>query len=241
MEDHELLYGQISIVGLDHPEHYDRFESLFKCDWDLGDCALFTLGDYKQKERNGWRYQLGASMRDGFAWKTLFHKSENLTGFENTKQVLNKLLESASHATNDYLKGLIDSFVRRCENNKEFPWTYYYMKYDVFRTGRYGKYWWNDFDKSPYVFTTIYQSKNASENSYNPFLKAVNINVSREHYGNRIRLNDVKFLRETQSSYQVVSNDENKDVQEEINITQDENGIDTENRIEKMKSKFLTL
>ena len=241
LEDHELLYGQISIVGLDNPEHFDRFESLFKCDWDLVDCALFTIGDYKQKERNGWRYQLGASMSDGFAWKTLFHKSESLTGFENTKQVLNELLDSAPHATDDYLKGLVDGYVRRCENNKKFPWTYYYMKYDVFRTGRYGKYWWSDFGKSPYVFTTIYQRKNASENSYNPFLKAVNDNVSREHYGNCIRLNDLKLLRETQSSYQVVSNDEKEDVFEEIIIAQDENGIDMENRIEKMKSIFLTL
>jgi hypothetical protein len=72
-------------------------------------------------------------------------------------------------------------------------------------------------------------------------LKAVNDNVSREHYGNRIWLSDVKFLRETQSSYQVVSNDENENVLEEINIAQNENGLDTENRIEKMKSIFITL
>lgn len=85
LEDHELLYGQISIVGL-KPQYFERFESLFNCDWDLIDCALFSIGDYKQKERNNWRYQLGSYMDDGFAWKTLFHKSENLIGFDNTKK-----------------------------------------------------------------------------------------------------------------------------------------------------------
>ena len=74
-----------------------------------------------------------------------------------------------------------------------------------------------------------------SENSYNPFLKAVNDNVWREYYGNYIYLDDEKLLKETQTSYQVVSNDENKYVLNEFVISQNENGIDTENRIEKMR------
>jgi hypothetical protein len=233
LEDHELLYGQISIVGLEHPEYFERFESLFKCNWDLVDCALFTIGDYKQIERNGWRYQLGSSMDDGFAWKTLFHKSENLNSFEKTKDVLGQLLSLNSGFTDDGLTGLISGYIADCDSKKEYPWIYYYTKYDVFRTGRYGKYWWNDFERSPYVFTTLFQRQKASENSYNPFLKAVNDDVSREHWGNRIYLSEKEFLIETQTSYQVITNDEN--VIKEIAITQNGNGIDIENRIEKMK------
>lgn len=235
LEDHELLYGQISIVGLEHPEYFERFESLFKCNWDLVDCVLFTIGDYKQKERNGWRYQLGSSMNDGFAWKTLFHKSENLSGFENTKNILGRLLSLNSSFTDDGLTCLISEYIVDCENKKEYPWIFYYTKYKVFRTERYGKYWWNDFDNSPYVFTTLFQRQKMSENSYNPFLKALNNDVSREHWGNRIYLSEKKFLIETQTSYQVISNDENENVLEEITINQNKNGIDTENRIEKMK------
>ena len=74
-----------------------------------------------------------------------------------------------------------------------------------------------------------------SGNSYNPFLKALNDDVSREHWGNRIYLSEKEFLIETQTSYQVISNDENENVLKEITIDQNENGIDTENRIEKMK------
>lgn len=235
LEDSELLYGQISIVGLEHPEYFERFESLFKCNWDLVDCALFTIGDYKQKERNGWRYQLGSSMNDGFAWKTLFHKSENLNGFEKTKEVLNKLLSQNSEFTDDHLTGLIDKYIKNCESKNEYPWIYYYIKYNVFRIGRYGKYWWNDFDNSPYVFTTIFQRQKISENSYNPFLKALNDDVSREYYGNRIYFSEKEFLIETQTSYQVLSNDENENVLKELTISQNEYGIDIENRIDKMK------
>ena len=236
LEDHELLYGQISIVGLEHPEHFERFESLFNCNWDSVDCALFTIGDYKQKERGGWRnHQLGSSMREGSAWKTLFHRSESMIGIDNTKKVLNDLLNRAPVFTEDYLKGLIDGYTINCESNNEYTWIYYYIKYDIFRNGRYGKYCWNDFDNSPYVFNTIHQMYKPSENSYNPFLKAVNDNVWREYYGNYIYLDDEKLLKETQTSYQVVSNDENKYVLNEFVISQNENGIDTENRIEKMR------
>lgn len=239
LEDHELLYGQISIVGLDNPAHFERFESLFNCNWDLVDCALFTLGDYKQKERNGWRYQLGSSMKD--AWKTLFHKSDSLIGFENTQSVLNELLKKTDNFTDDYLRGLCDEYISKCENNREYPWTYYYIKYDVFRAKRYGKYWWDDFDNKPYVFTTIFQQQKPSSNSYNPFLKAVNDNVWREYFGNYIYIDEEKCLKETQSSYQVVTNDENENVLKEIAITQNGNGIDIENRIEKMKVIISTI
>ena len=234
LEDHELLYGQISIIGLEHPEYFNRFESLFKCDWDLVDCALFTIGDYKQKERNGCRYQLGASMNDGFAWKTLFHKS-NLDNFDKTKDVLNQLLSLNISFTDQFLTDLISKYIEECETKKEYPWIYYYIKYDVFRIGRYGKYWWSDFENSPYVFKALFQKQKESENSYNPFLKAVKDDVAREHYGNRIYLSEKEFLIETQTSYQLISNDENGKLLNEFDICQNGNGIDTVNRIEEMK------
>lgn len=232
LEDHELLYGQISIIGLEQPRYFERFESLFRCDWDLVDCTLFTIGDYKQQERNGRRYQLGSYLREGFAWKTLFHKSESLKGFENTKIVLSKLLEKTDNFTDKFLNGLIDKYITNCEQTQKYPWTYYYIKYDVFRTGRYGKYSWDNFDESPYVFTTIHQRQKVSENSYNPFLKAIKDDV----FGNHINLDENNLLIETQSSYKIVSNDDENETKETYNIKQNGDGIDIENRIEKMKT-----
>lgn len=241
LEDNELLYGQITVVGLEQPDNFERFESLFKCNWDLVNCALFTVGDYKQKERNGWRYQLGSSMSDGYAWKTLFHRSENLSGFENTQKVLNELLSRESVFTDDCLNQMVKDYLDECENKQEYSWIYYFIKYKLFRPDRYGKYWWNDSENSPYVFTVLFQRHKVSENSYNPFLKEVNGHVSREHWGNRIYINDGEFLTETQTSYQLISNDENENVQQEFAIAQNEKGIDTENRIEKMKENLSTL
>ena len=241
LEDNELLYGQITVVGLEQPDNFERFESLFKCNWDLVNCALFTVGDYKQKERNGWRYQLGSSMSDGYAWKTLFHRSENLSGFENTQKVLNELLSRESVFTDDCLNQMVKDYLDECENTQEYSWIYYFIKYKLFRPDRYGKYWWNDSENSPYVFTALFQRHKVSENSYNPFLKEVNGHVSREHWGNRIYINDGEFLTETQTSYLLISNDENENVQQEFAIAQNEKGIDTENRIEKMKENLSTL
>ena len=235
LEDNELLYGQIAILGLEHPEYFERFGSLFKCDWDLVDRALFSIGDYKQKERNGWRYQLGSWMSDGFAWKTLFHRSENLSGFKNTQLVVSELLSRESVFSDDTLTQIIADYLIDCESKKEYPWTYYYIKYKRFRPGRYGKYWWDDFENSPYVFTAFNQRYKLSENAYNPFLKAVNKNVSREHYGIRVYLNDNDYLEETQTSYKLISVNENEKVQQVFSVAQNEKGIDTENRIEKMK------
>ncbi len=241
LEDHELLYGQIAILGLKNPEYFARFKSLYECNWDLVDCALFSIGDYKQKERNGWRYQLGSSMSDGFAWKTLFHKSENLDGFENTQEVLKKLLLRQSDFTNHYLKQVIDDYLLECELKQEYPWNYYYIKYKQFRPQRYGKYWWNDFENSQYVFTTLHQRYKLSENAYNPFLKEIDEKVAREHWGNRMYLNDQEYLTETQTSYQVITIGEIETLVKEFTITQNEKGIDTENRIEKIKKEIVTL
>ena len=72
-------------------------------------------------------------------------------------------------------------------------------------------------------------------------MKEVNGHVSREHWGNRIYINDGEFLTETQTSYLVISNEENENVQQEFAIAQNEKGIDTENRIEKMKENLSTL
>ena len=43
LEDHPMLRGQISIVGLDHIDYVDRFYSLFSCTWDKIDCALMSI------------------------------------------------------------------------------------------------------------------------------------------------------------------------------------------------------
>ena len=127
LEDHPMLRGQISIVGLDHIDYVDRFYSLFSCTWDKIDCALMSIENYGQQERNKWRYQF-ASKGMLYAWNELFHKSAN-SGFENTKKTLVQLLASAETFTDDTLQTLTDKYITACEAAGLYPWRYYYVKY----------------------------------------------------------------------------------------------------------------
>lgn len=232
LEDHDLLQGQISIVGLDQPEYFPRFQSLFSCNWDLIDCALMSIGNYGQREQNRWRYQLG-SKKNTKAWRNLFHKSRN-DGFERTKAVLVDLLSRADTFTDELLSGIINTYINDCENSNNYDWRYYYIKYDVFRPGSFGKYYWVNFEKRPYEFAVMQTESKISENTYQPFLKAVDDKkLSKDDYGQRIIDGDNYIVCEN-AAYVVKNTDTNDEV-ERIAIAQNDQGIDTEDRIKKLK------
>ena len=232
LEDHDLLQGQISIVGLDHPEYFQRFISLFSCKWDNIDCSLMTIGNYGQKEKRG-RYQLGSKTKKNIkAWRTLFHKSSN-DGFDRTKEILSNLLSKTDSFSDELLANMINIFVKECETNNCYEWRYYYVKYDIFRPGSFGKYYWDDFEKRPYEFYVMTTEAKISEYSYQPFLKVVYKNkLSKDHLGQRA-IDGENYVICQNSSY-VIKNSENDEVVKEIKIAQNENGIDIEDRIEKI-------
>lgn len=228
LEDHDLLQGQISIVGLDHHDYFLRFQSLFSCKWDLIDCALMSIGNYGQREKNGWRYQLG-SKKNMKAWRNLFHKSGN-DGFERTKDVLVKLLSRADLFTDEFLSRIIYTYINDCENNSIYEWRYYYIKYDLFRPGSFGKYYWEDFENRPYEFSVMQTESKISENTYQPFLKAVyKKKLSKDDYGQRVIDGDIYIIC-ANAAYVVRSTATNAEV-ERIAIAQNGKGIDTEDRI----------
>lgn len=231
LEDHDLLQGQISIVGLEHPEYYLRFQSLFSCNWDLVDCALMSIGNYGQREKNGWRYQLG-SRRNMKAWRNLFHKSGN-EGFERTKDILLELLSRSDLFTDDILSSIINAYISNCENNNNYEWRYYYIKYDLFRPGSYGKYYWDDFENRPYEFSVMQTESKVSGNTYQPFLKTVDKkNLSKDHFGQRIFFSDNYIICKNDAF--VIKNAETDEEVERITIQQNNDGIDMEDRIKKL-------
>lgn len=234
-EDHDLLYGQISILGLEHIELYERFEALFKCDWDYVDCALMAVGDYKQEEKRG-RYQLGSSS-NATAWQTLFHRSSAI-GFENTKEILFNLLSKEFEINNDNLKLLSDDYLLSCERCSRYDWRYYYIKYDSFRPGRYGKYIWDDFNGDPFGVVVLHARAQLSSNAYNPFLKELDIykNTTMINLGRQLYIYDNRAVLYEDSMYVLYSIDSIDG--EEIYNQEDDFSIagdgkyDTENRIE---------
>ena len=241
LEDHYLLYGQIGVVGLEYPEHFARFISLFKCHYDKIACALLIMGDYLQT-MDGKVYQLGSP--NPKSWQNLFHKSALVKGFEDTEIALDKLLRGTANFTNAYLDKIIDGYITRCERKSEFEWIYYYVRYGSFRAFRsglkdYGKYRWWDFENKPYCFAVMSTEKKMSNNSYQPFLKEVerNDNISREDLGMRLLFGD--YYVECENSAYVVRNSDTDSEEDRLTINQRKIGdqmIDTEDRIEKFIS-----
>lgn len=231
LEDHYLLHGQIGIVGLENPEYFSRFISLFKCDYDKISCALLVMGDYLQT-MDGKVYQLGSP--NPKSWQNLFHKSALVKGFEDTKEFLEKLLRGTANFSDAFLDKIIDDYLAECERKAEFDWTYYFMKYKEFRPLRYGKYHWENFKDEPYCLSALWAEKQRSNNSYQPFLKAVEKGgeLSREDLGLRIIFGD--YYVECANDAYVVKNSATDAIEDRLEINQ-RDGIDTEDRIKKFK------
>ncbi|MCH5260727.1 MAG: DUF262 domain-containing protein [Lachnospiraceae bacterium] len=228
LEDHPNLKGQISIVGLEHVDYADRFVSLFSCKWDLIDCALMSIGDYGQQERNKWRFQY-ASKGMQIAWDELFHKSANV-GFEKTRTILLELLSKAEFFTNESLVQIISEFISVCEESNLYPWRYYYVKYASFRPGCYGKYSNNDMVNNPYLFSVMQTRSQWSSNTYMPYLKeADDPHLSRDSMGQRLVYGDRHII--CSNSAYVLRENETEEIIETVPIKQNENGIDIEDRI----------
>ena len=238
LEDHPMLKGQISIVGLENLNYYDRFVSLFKCSWDKIDCAMITFGNYGQQERNNWRYQF-ASKSIQLAWDELFHMSAN-KGFENTKKILIALLSSNESFDNCILDSIISNYIAECENNSIYPWTYYYVKYSVFRPGSYGKLSNNDIVSKPYLFSIMQTKSQWSQNTYIPYLKeADDLHLSRDSMGQRLDYLD-KYITCDNAAY-LIFEKESSNLIEKIEILQNNERIDTEDRIIKLKRYLETI
>lgn len=232
LEDHNMLKGQIGIIGLDNLSLGSRFSSLFTCSWDKIDCALMALGNYGQQERNKWRYQF-ASKSLQYAWDELFHKSAN-AGFENTHTILVELLKSKESFDDGILNGIISVFLAQCEKDNLYPWNYYYVKYPVFRPGSYGKMSNDDVVNKPYMFSVMQTKTQWSQNTYMPYLKETDdAHLSRDEMGQYLVYDDVYIVCEN-NSYGVYRNDDDS-LTDTVTISQNEAGIDTEDRIIKLK------
>jgi hypothetical protein len=227
LEDHYLLRGQISILGLENLAYTSRFESLFKCNFDKIDCAMMAIGDYGQVERNRWRYQYGSTLQ--YAWDMLFHKSSNV-GFDNTKNILFSLLEKNDEFSDEILQKIANEYLKECESNKLYTFRYYYIKYRVFRPGYYGKMVNNTATTNPYLFSVMQTQLYLSQNSYIPYLKEADYkHLSRDDYGQRLIYGDEHIICLNDSYLRRKNADDT--IVDAIIINQNAEGIDTEDRI----------
>lgn len=234
LEDHPMLKGQIGIIGKENLDLADRFDKLFTCNWDKIDRALMATDNYMQTERNGWRYQCGSKSKQ-FAWDELFHRSANYDGFDNTKKILIKLLQGNATFTNEILDDIANDFIASCTSTSTYPWRYYYVKYDAFRPGSYGKLRNREASNKPYLFLVMQTRSLLSENTYMPYLKIFdNYRLSHYDIGQKL-LYDDRYIVCENASYKVKSTVDDS-VIDTIAISQDANGIDKEDRVQKLKN-----
>lgn len=183
LEDHPLLNGGISVVGIDYIHFKDRFFTLFDCDRSLVNRALLTIGDYSLQV--GWRYQVGSARIDT-TWKTLFHTNKD--NVQKIHNILITLLEKAETFTDDLLKGIIDEYLN---STKAFDWKYYLVKYDSMRPEKYGMYYWYDYKtrgKQSYRILMMMTEKSIGGKNYNIFLKTLKDRFTSNYPGKDIRL-----------------------------------------------------
>ena len=241
LEDHRLLYGRIGIVGLDHPERFERFAALFdRRDFDCVDCAMMAISDIMLVDgRGGSRYQ-GGSARAELAWKELFHRDAQSLG--NIKIALGGLLQEANSQTDDALRKLAESYLIDCQSKCKFDWRYYYIMYHEFRPGKSGKYIWDENrDCNPYVFRVVQASRFDSSNSYSPYLKVAenkgfgSVRTS-IHNGDNLQLNDGRRVFVNNEAF-VIKDGDAESVVDEWRIDQDE-GLDAVDRIQLLLGKI---
>ena len=239
LEDHDLLKGQISIIGIENLNYHERFESLFECDKEKVDCAMMAIGNYGQMEGNKRRYQYGTKSNSS-AWENLFHKSSN-SGFQKTSDILISLLDKYEKFSNEILEKIAKDYLEKCEVEEKYPFRYYYIKYDEYRPDSYGKMWNDDADAEDeteakgYTFRVMQTESRLSESSYAPALKAASdSHLSKQDYGDRLLFDNV-YITYEKDSYLIRKNEDDSIVGS-IEFKQNADGIDIEDRIIRLKN-----
>lgn len=232
LEDHKLLYGQIGILGLDNIDIAERFSKLFENEYDLVGCALMAEGNFAQY-KGRQVYQLG-SKRDS-AWESLFHQTSDNPDFSATHTVMVNLLRGIDLPSKQTLSEKVNQYIDKCEKDNIYDFRYYYIKYPCFRSALHGKYFCSNIKQNPYGILVMMTPTKPSENSYQPFLKVLGKGVmDRENLGRNLILGEY-VIRCDKTGYRASRIVSGATQTELIDVSQNAEGIDTENRIEKMR------
>lgn len=248
LENHNLLQGAVRVLGLENIGLTDRFYSLFECNWALVNRALLTIGDYSLFVN--WRYQIGTD-RNETSWKSIFRTKKD--DIKETKRILTELLSKSDSFTDDVLNNIIDEYLG---STSEYDWRHYIIKYASMRPERYGMYFWNDYkkrQKASYTILMMWTEKSIGGRNHNIFLKALYDRIKSVHpdaslyLGEYAYSNDGSVLELTFAEKYLYFTDnrlfvchsvvegqgEKREVADIVmEIPQNENGIDSEDRVE---------
>ena len=233
LEDHNLLYGCVSVIGLEHPENFKKFRELFNnCSKKSISRALLSYGDYSQTL--DWRWQLGTSNeRNISTWQDLFHPSNKRKGFENTKTVLNTMLSSIDVFSDYVLDEVVDGYL--ANPDIELDWRYYFVKYPEMLSDTYGMYY--SFKDGVYHTLKMHTSERLNGRHWNVFNlalhNALNNIYSLGEYGDKLRLPSELSIDCENDKFVLYKRNENDNMDYAIKEfpIENENGIDFADRV----------
>jgi len=256
LEDHDLLRGTIRIFNIDDNiiKPANTFAAIFfeECDYIKISLAILTISDYTQ---NYGKYKRFGNRNAG-SWRDIFRNNDVYKTNNNLKSLIAKYLNTFSNSKNNDLivQDFLNLFV--ADKNKERDVFYYYIKYSAFihwyEWSNDGYYYWNDFIRSPYDCFLMYKYQ-FNGRHWSPFLLAIsqlnkNCNMENEYGGALIfkkdnvsfkiyNKNNGFFFKAIDNSSQIIldklinsSQINNEGV---LVINQNDEGIDTEDRIVK--------
>lgn len=240
LEDHHLLQGNISVIGLDENQDFkllaNNFMLLFNGNNSYIEIsrALLTLGDYSQLA--SWHFMLGNS--NDSTWRELFTQSNKRKHFENTKIVLSQFLNTDKTDITTHVSTLIDDYL--LSENKLKDWKYYLIKYPQMRDGNSGiYYWYSDPDRkkeNQYEMYMMNTPQSLNGRHWNPFLYVLSKSdefkgkISLEEYGALITIISSNQKIECKNDHWWICDGDGNLVQR-IDIKQ-QDGVDLEDRIE---------
>ncbi|SDX55063.1 Protein of unknown function DUF262 [Lutibacter oricola] len=242
LEDHNLLQGNIAIIGLEDVNLFknraQNFIGLFNNEIEYLKIsnALLALGDYSQNIT--WRCLFGN--KTDSSWEELFKVSQKKWFFERTQKVVLELLDAIKGNFNTYLENVVTSFLSNEEVEKD--WRYYFLKYPAMRSGNSGVFWWRQdgerIKENQYEIFMMNTALSLNGRHWDPFLYALSIDedlkgaVSLEEYGAPLVFKNeyIKCMNDGFYFYDFENNETRK-----IEIPQEEE-VDKLDRIELLKN-----
>jgi len=169
LEDHNLLRGSVSIMGLtennDITSYATMFDTIFSRDTDesykMISRAMMTIDDYSQDYSYGKR-RIGND--NAPIWRELFTKSDRRKGFDNTQKILQQYLKIFLDNPDTSNQSIINNY-----SQESYPWNYYFAKYSSFSNFKSGYYFWNEYKLKPYECFMM-NRKQFNGHHWNPFL-----------------------------------------------------------------------
>ena len=244
LEDHSLLFGCISVVGLDCSDNFDKFRNLYNIrNRNLISQALLAQGDYSQSI--GWRWQLGTKVES--TWIDMLHPSNKRNGFEDkTKNTLNNLLSALTTINEESLQAIVNNYLNDEHTKKD--WRFYFVKYgDVMLSQTSGMYY--TYGDGEYHVLKMRTSERLSGKNWNVFLLALNEQMGHKYplgdYAyqmDKLKIADNMWLDCLNDKFVMYVRIEEQWVETQVfNIPQNQDGIDIEDRVVWIKRELESL